>query len=321
MATLDVETAEACFYSLPRGKNDDGSKKFIKGPSIRLAEIALSCYGNLRAASRIVGTNITDDPHVIIQAVCHDLEKNSAISIEKRRTVTKKKFKERPDSDDINLATNACSAIALRDAIFKVVPGVLVKPVYEAAKRVAIGDAKTLNERRDKAIEVFTKMGVTLDRILFALDRKGIEEIDLEDLETLTGLRSAIKDGQTTIESAFPLPQKEAKAGIFGADKSKTETPPPAETKPAAEPPKEPAAKTEKKAEPATPPANALANDKTRLSEWLVQNNLGWGQIQAAVAREFGTWAESAADVTDLTMQQAKVILGAKEEILKAVQP
>src|SRR5689334_11587126 len=59
-ATLDQETAEACFYNLPRGG------KNIQGPSVRLAEIAVSCYGNLRAGSRILSTVISGDtPHVV----------------------------------------------------------------------------------------------------------------------------------------------------------------------------------------------------------------------------------------------------------------
>ncbi len=50
-ATMDEETAESCFYSLPR----DG--KTIQGPSVRLAEIAVACYGNLRAASRVIAND------------------------------------------------------------------------------------------------------------------------------------------------------------------------------------------------------------------------------------------------------------------------
>ena len=53
MATVDLETAAACFYKLPR-KNEDGSTKNIEGPSIRFAEIVASCYKNIRYGSRIV---------------------------------------------------------------------------------------------------------------------------------------------------------------------------------------------------------------------------------------------------------------------------
>src|ERR1700759_614780 len=49
-ATMNEDTAAACFWTLPRGG------KTLQGPGIRLAEIALSCYQNLRAGSRIVST-------------------------------------------------------------------------------------------------------------------------------------------------------------------------------------------------------------------------------------------------------------------------
>jgi len=200
-ATLDRETAEACFYSLPRGG------KNIQGASVRLAEIAVSCYGNLRAGSRIISTVTTgDNPHVVIQAVAHDLERNVAVTMEKRRRITKKRSKDAIDEDDINLAANAGSAIAFRDAVFKVVPMALIKPVLEAAKKVAIGDAKTLADRRAKMVDAFAKMGVQKDRIITTLEKKSIEDIDLSDLETLMGLFNAIKEGQTTIEDAFPPP-------------------------------------------------------------------------------------------------------------------
>src|SRR4051812_25644236 len=46
LATLDEETAASCFYKLKR------QGKSIEGPSIRMAEIALSCFGNMRAGAR-----------------------------------------------------------------------------------------------------------------------------------------------------------------------------------------------------------------------------------------------------------------------------
>jgi hypothetical protein len=198
-ATLDEETAESCFYSLPRGG------KTIQGPSIRLAEIAVSCYGNIRAGTRIVDVVARGEaPHVIVQAICHDLQTNVAVTVEKRRRITKKKSKADVDEDDINLAANAGSAIAFRDAVYKVIPGALIRPVYEEAKKVAIGDAKTLADRRARAIEAFAKMGVTPDRILALLERGSVDEVTIADLETLFGLKTAIKDGQTTIDESFP---------------------------------------------------------------------------------------------------------------------
>ncbi len=201
-ATLDQETAESCFYSLPRGG------KNIVGPSVRLAEIAVACYGNLRAGSRII-ESVTDgpNPHVVVQAVAHDLESNTAITVEKRRRITKKKAKDKIDEDDINLACNAGAAIAFRDAVFKIVPGALIKPVFEQARQVAIGDAKSLVDRRARAFESFAKMGVQQDKVLSVLGKTHMDLVDLEDLGTLFGLHTAIKEGDMTIDEAFPSPE------------------------------------------------------------------------------------------------------------------
>jgi hypothetical protein len=197
-ATLDQETAESCFYTLPRGG------KNIQGPSVRLAEIAVACYGNLRAGSRILSVVAEgDNPHVVVQAVAHDLEKNIHISIEKRRRIVKKKMKDRIDEDDINLAANACSAICFRDAVFKVIPLALIKPVFEAAKKVAIGDQKTLADRRARCMATFQAMGVVPAKVLAKLGKRAIDDIDLNDLETLIGLHNAIKEGEVNIDEAF----------------------------------------------------------------------------------------------------------------------
>lgn len=233
-ATLDEETALSCFYTLPRGG------KTIQGPSVRMAEIAISCYGNLRAGARPISTVTTGDhPHVIVQAVCHDLEKNVAITIEKRRRIVGKKSKGgQIDEDDINLAVNACAAIAFRDAVFKVVPGALIKPVYEQAKAVAVGDIKSLGVKRQKIIERLLQMGAKIENILGRVEAKKIEDIDLTKLELLIGLGTALKDGETTLEEAFPVPVvSEVAKSVFGA----TSTEKKAEPEKKAEEPAKPA--------------------------------------------------------------------------------
>jgi hypothetical protein len=186
-----------------------------------MAEIAVSCYGNLRAGTRIIETVTSGPaPHVLLQAVCHDLEKNTAITIEKRRRIVGKKSKYGTiDEDDINLAANAGSAIAFRDAVFKIVPGALIRPVYEQAKRVAIGDARTLADRRARAIEAFGKMGISPDRVLASVEKASIEEVTIADLETLIGLHTAIKDGQTNIDEAFPSTAETQAKPSFSAKK------------------------------------------------------------------------------------------------------
>lgn len=192
-ATLDEETAASCFYTLPRqGKN-------IQGPSARMAEIALSCFQNMRAGSRIIAN---DGKTITAQGVCHDLQNNVSVSVEVKRRITDKNGKTY--SEDMQVVTgNAACSIALRNAAFKVVPAALIKPIYEAAKRVAVGDAKTLSDRRIRCVEAFGKMGVSKEKLLARMEKKSVDDITLDDLEVLIGLHTAIKDGDTSIDEAF----------------------------------------------------------------------------------------------------------------------
>jgi len=210
LATLDEETAASCFYTLPRGG------KSIQGESVRLTEIALVCYGNARVATRIIDIiTAGDDPHVVIQAVAHDLENNTAYSCETRRRITKKKFKDKVDEDDIQLATNACSAIAGRNAVLKMIPKAFVRPIMLAAKKVAVGDVKSLVAKRATVIERLKAMGATEDRILAVVGCLKIEDIGVDALSELIGLGTALKDGETSLEDAFP-PIVVNKPGVEG---------------------------------------------------------------------------------------------------------
>jgi hypothetical protein len=196
LATLDQETAESCFYKLNR------SGRSIEGPSIRLAEIAASSFGNLRYGARIIGN---DGKVIVAQGYCHDLETNVMSQVEVRRRITDRNGQTY--TDDMQVVTgNAACAIAMRNAMFKIVPFAFVKPIFSAAKQAAVGDIKTLAERRTRMLKQFAALGVDEKRICATLQKGGIEEIGLEDLETLIGLYTAIKDGEQKIDEAFPVP-------------------------------------------------------------------------------------------------------------------
>lgn len=229
-ATLDVETAAGCFFTLPARKGGDG--KPIQGPSIRMAEIALSSFQNIRAGARKIAD---DGKTVTVQGVCHDLQNNVCVSVEVQRRVTTKEGRRYSD-DMVNMTCNAACSIALRNAVFRVVPLALVKPIYESAKRVAVGDAKTLVTRRADAVAHFTKMGVEKGRIFAAVGVKALEDVGLEHLEILIGYANAIKDGEASIDETFPA---EVQTGPqFTAPAAKvadpTDAPPGAEVPPPA---------------------------------------------------------------------------------------
>lgn len=221
MATLDEETAASCFYSVPR------KGKPIEGPAVRLAEMVASAWGNLRIETRITNE---DDHFVYAEGVCWDLETNVAKKAQVRRRITDKYGKKYND-DMIAVTANAAAAIASRNVVFQVVPMAYTRSIYRQARRVAIGDVKTLAAKRAAMMEYFQKMGITPERILAVLEKPSVEDIDINDLATLKGSATAIKDGELDIDSAFPeiateVPDTNGKKSGFGFDPKKEEQDP-----------------------------------------------------------------------------------------------
>lgn len=273
MIALNQETAESCNYRLKRkDKSSPNGVKIIEGPSIRLLEIAASAYGNLRYGSRIIGI---DDDFVTSQGMAHDLEKNVAVSVEVKRSI-KTKEGNRYGTDMIMVTSNAAGSIARRNALNGLIPRSYILHLADYAKQIALGDIKALPERRQRAFDYFTKtLGVELVKVLAYLEKPSVEDCGLPELDELQGLKTALKEGDTTIEAAFDTidistvkaptpdlggtgkqaaPQTAAAAGTTPPPPPETTTPPAATTTPPAE-----ATTTRKRkpkaAEPATPPA------------------------------------------------------------------
>lgn len=202
MANLDQETAEGCYYALPR------AGKTIDGPTIRLAEIALSCYGNCAAEADVL---YEDDKFIYAMGQCRDLENNISVRVKIRRRITNKAG-IRFNDDMIAVTANAACAIALRNAIFKIVPGAYIKPVFDRCKKTAVGEMKSLANKRAEVIGKLVKFGVTQKRVIAVLGRKSVDEVTFDDVAILIGLGTAIKDGDTTVEEAFPVEFKDAQA-------------------------------------------------------------------------------------------------------------
>ncbi|MEQ7866537.1 hypothetical protein ABQ137_07895 [Xanthomonas sp. WHRI 8393] len=193
MVTLSQSIAEQCVYALPR----DG--KTIEGPSARFAEIVASAWGNNRAGARVI-----DDKGEFItaQGVFHDLERNVAITYEVQRRIVDRQGR-RFKADMIGVTANAACSIALRNAVLKGVPKAFWEDMYVEARKVIMGDIKTLANRRADALAHFQRFGVSADQVCAKLDVAGVEDIGLEHLVLLRGIVTAIKEGDTTPEDAF----------------------------------------------------------------------------------------------------------------------
>jgi hypothetical protein len=201
MATMNIEIAEECIYSLPRGG------KQIRGPSIRFAEIVRNAWGNSRDDARVEHVDRIART-VECKAIYHDLQANIATSATVNRTIELKKGKHTVDQDMIQLAGAAGMSIARRNAILGGVPRIVWQQALDRVEQVIRGDQKTLGERRDRAIAYFAKVSVSIERLLKQLGKPTVEDVDLDDLVTMNGWRVAITEGQATIDELFPEERK-----------------------------------------------------------------------------------------------------------------
>ena len=189
MVTLSEAIARECVYALPR----DG--KVIEGPSARFAEVVASAWGNCRAGARTVSE---DEQFVTAQGAFHDLERNVAVTYEVRRRITDRKGR-RYSADMIGVTSNAACSIALRNAVLKGVPKAFWSDMYIATKRTIAGDVQTLKARRKKALELFGKQGMEAEQVCRLLGIQGHEDIGIDHLVVLSGILTALQDGDTTV--------------------------------------------------------------------------------------------------------------------------
>lgn len=207
LAAMDDTVAYNCFYHLER-KDKDGNKSVIEGPSIRLAEIIAASWKNLRIAARIIGN---DGKTITAQGVCHDLETNVAYSVETKRSIlTSKGYTYSQDMQVV--VGNAAAAIALRNAICKVVPAVLINSCIKSIQQKALEHIKQQGVGSQWTQWLGFMQGtykLTEKDILDYLGRKDGSEVTAEDIQKLAGAYNAIKESTTTVEEVFKKPKEQ----------------------------------------------------------------------------------------------------------------
>lgn len=219
LAAMDDTVAYNCFYHLER-KDKDGNVVVIEGPSVRFAEIIAACWKNLRVAARIIGN---DGKTITAQGVCHDLESNVAISTEVKRSImTSKGYTYSQDMQVV--VGNAASSIALRNAICKVVPQVLIKNVVEEVQ------SKALEHIKQMGIEESWKQWVAFMQGQFKVSESMMLEylnkqrgdLNAQDVQKIVGVYNAIKEGTTTVEETFKMPKAQAQMAQKAKDAANT---------------------------------------------------------------------------------------------------
>lgn len=194
IATMNEETAQSCGYALPRGE------KIITGPSVHLAKIMVSNWGNIRTEAKVV--QITDK-QVISRGTCWDLETNVASAFEVRRNIVDSKGRRFSD-DMITVTGNAANSIAYRNSVFAVIPQAITNRVYEAAQRLITGDlsdADKILKKRTLIINSFKNdYAITEEEILKLCGRQTVNQININEISTLIGILQSLKDGDTSVD-------------------------------------------------------------------------------------------------------------------------
>lgn len=213
MATIDVQTAQSCGYALPRGG------KPITGPSVHLAKLLVSNWGNIRAEAKVVQVT---DKQIVSRGTCWDLENNVATAFEVRRSIIGKGGKRFSD-DMITVTGNAANSIAYRNAVFSVIPKAVTDKVYQAAQHLITGDLSSEEQviaRRKKCLDFFKdEYGITENEVVLLCGKTTVNQIKADQIALLLGITQSLKDGDITVEELMKPYRKEENKKTF-ADKA-----------------------------------------------------------------------------------------------------
>lgn len=265
MALIDEDTAASCIYSRPVGGG-----KFAEGLSVRAAEIVAASFGNLRVAATVIEQT---DRYVKARGFAHDLESNYACATEVIESTVKRDGTPYDERMRIVIAKSAL-AKARRDATFQVVPKALFKAIEGECRKLALGEGQSVSQRRARIVQWITKLAIEPKRVWKMLGIQGEADMTDEHFLTLTGLKTAIAEGEATIDEAFPKIIAEGAVGKTpteaAAEEQKPkptptpEKPPVEETPPKSDPvetpPNQPVKKEEPKPQPSGPNAADLRN-------------------------------------------------------------
>lgn len=186
---------DAFYYSFPMG----GKK--IEGPSIGLAMAVAREWGNCAVPVEYYET----PGEWVFHAHFVDLERGFTVSRVFRKKKGKGAFKKLEDDRAEDMTFQAAQSRAIRNVVLAGVPRWLTDQAKERAKDAVLkGISKEgLAAATDKALKFLAGYGITEERVIAVLE-KPKNAWASEDIATLRGMASQLKDGQATAEQLFP---------------------------------------------------------------------------------------------------------------------
>jgi hypothetical protein len=212
--------AKEAMYTIPRG----GSK--ITGLSIRFAEVAMRCMGNMSCEAQ---TLFDSDEERLVRVTATDYETNASWhrDITVKKTIERKQLQRGQralrtrvnsygdmiyivDANDDDVATKEAAMIskAARTAILRLVPGNIqseCEKICEAT--MAKADARDPDAARNEVFDGFSKLDILPSDLEQWLGH-AIERITPHETTELRNLWIAIRDGHISWESAVEEAQK-----------------------------------------------------------------------------------------------------------------
>jgi hypothetical protein len=227
---------DAFYYSFPMG----GKK--IEGPSIGLAMAVAREWSNCAVPVEYQETAT----EWVFTAHFVDLERGFTVSRVYRKKKGKGAFKKLEDDRAEDMTFQAAQSRAIRNVVLAGVPRWLTDQAKERAKDAVLkGISKEgLAAATDKALKFLAGYGISEAQVIAALG-KAKHEWASEDIASLRGMASQLRDGQATTEQLFPAPE---------AKEARLQTPAPTE---ATKGKRGRAAKAERP-KPSSPPAGLL---------------------------------------------------------------
>jgi hypothetical protein len=228
--------AEKAIYRKPIGQG-------IEGPSIRLAEAAARALTNILTE---VSAVYDDDKKRIVVVMASDLETNVTYTkpvtipkaVERSSANGKKVISQRLNSngkttylveatdDEIADRENALVSKAMRGCLLRLVPGdILEEAIQECYATMDKKDAQDPDAALKKLADAFAAIGVTPDNLAQYLGHP-LAQTQAKELQTLRGIYSAIKDGESSwaeVLAAKDADKKpEAKPEVKAGEKPQT---------------------------------------------------------------------------------------------------
>ena len=188
--------------------------QYIEGPSARLAEILTYSWRNIAVAGNIIEVA---ERSVTAEGMAVDLERNCPVRVCVSRSIVDGGGRRYPDHL-IQTTCLAAQSIAMRNAVFKVIPGAYIKKVLEHARAVAAaGDKKEPSDAVSRMLAWTRQAGLADEEVMAFLGRSRLDDVDAKDLARLRGIAQAIRDEETTVDEVFRAKRREA--AVKEADK------------------------------------------------------------------------------------------------------